>query len=109
MMNRGGFGGANLQQLMQQARKMQAEMEKQKQELEESVVQAQAGGEMVTVQMNGKREILSLKINPQAVDPEDVEMLEDLIIAAINDANSQIDELAEKLGPNIPSNLGGMF
>lgn len=109
MMNRGGFGGANLQQLMQQARKMQEEMEKKKQELEESVVEAKSGGDMVQVQMNGKRELLSLKINPQAVDTDDIEMLEDLIIAAINDANSQIDELAEKLGPNIPSNLGGMF
>lgn len=108
-MVRGGFGGANLQQLMQQAKKMQAEMEKQKKELEESVVEAKAGGEMVVVQMNGKREILSLKINPQAVDPEDVEMLEDLIIAAINDANSQIDALSEKLSPQIPGNLGGMF
>lgn len=109
MMNRGGFGGANLQQLMQQARKMQAEMEKQKEELEQSVVEAKAGGDMVVVQMNGKREILSLKINPQAVDVDDIEMLEDLVIAAINDANNQINELSEKLSPNIPGNLGGMF
>ena len=106
---KGGFGGANLQQIMQQARKMQEQMERQKRELEESIVEAQAGGEMVKVQMNGKREILSLKINPNAVDPDDVEMLEDLVIAAINDANSQIDELAEKLSPQIPANLGGMF
>ena len=108
-MMKGGFGGANLQQIMQQARKMQEQMERQKRELEESIVEAQAGGEMVKVQMNGKREILSLKINPNAVDPDDVEMLEDLVIAAINDANSQIDELAEKLSPQIPANLGGMF
>lgn len=105
-MMKGGFGGANLNQLMQQARKMQAEMEKQKKELEESVVEAKAGGDMVQVQMNGKREILSLKINPQAVDVDDIEMLEDLIIAALNDANGQIDALAEKLSPQIP---GGMF
>ena len=108
-MMKGGFGGANLQQIMQQARKMQEQMERQKKELEESIVEAQAGGEMVKVQMNGKREILSLKINPNAVDPDDLEMLEDLVIAAINDANSQIDELAEKLSPQIPANLGGML
>ena len=108
-MMKGGFGGANIQQLMQQARKMQEQMEKQKKELEESIVEAQAGGEMVKVQMNGKREILSLKINPNAVDPDDIEMLEDLVIAAINDANTQIDELAEKLGPQLPGNMGGMF
>ena len=108
-MMKGGFGGANIQQLMQQARKMQEQMEKQKRELEESIVEAKAGGEMVKVQMNGKREILSLKINPAAVDPDDIEMLEDLVVAAINDANAQIDELAEKLGPQLPGNLGGMF
>jgi len=103
------FGGANLNQLMQQAKKMQAEMEKNKKELEESVVEAKAGGEMVQVKMNGKREILSLKINPQAVDVDDMEMLEDLIVACINDANNQIDALAEKLGPQLPSGMNGMF
>ena len=85
---------------------MQAKMEEDKRKLEESVVEAKSGGDMVQVTMNGKRELLSLKINQAVVDPEDVEMLEDLVIAAVNDANAQIASLEEQLAPKIP---GGMF
>ena len=102
-----GFGGGgNMQQLIRQAQKLQEQMEKDKEALENSVVNASSGGGMVEVKMNGKREIVALNIKPEAVDPEDVEMLEDLIMACINDANRQIDELVQKMMPNIP---GGMF
>ena len=102
-----GFGGGgNMQQLIRQAQKLQEQMEKDKEALENSVVNASSGGGVVEVKMNGKREIVALNIKPEAVDPEDVEMLEDLIMACINDANRQIDELAQKIMPNIP---GGMF
>ncbi len=100
-----GFGGANMQQLMRQAQKMQEQMQKDKEELENSVFNATSGGGMVEVKMNGKREVVALKINPEVVDPQDVEMLEDLIIAAINDANSQIDK---KISSTMPQ-LGGLF
>jgi len=105
-MMKGGFGGMNMQALMKQAQAMQAKMEEDKRKLEESVVEAKSGGDMVQVTMNGKRELLSLKINQAVVDPEDVEMLEDLVIAAVNDANAQIASLEEQLAPKIP---GGMF
>lgn len=100
-----GFGGANMQQLMRQAQKMQEQMQKDKEELENSVFNATSGGGMVEVKMNGKREVVALKINPEVVDPQDVEMLEDLIIAVINDANSQIDK---KISSTMPQ-LGGLF
>ena len=102
----GGFGGANMQQLMKQAQKMQEEMQKNKEELEASEVTGNAGGGMVSVKINGRREVLEVKINPEAVSPDDVEMLEDLVMAAVNDANSQVDELAERLGPKIPGGMG---
>ena len=102
-----GFGGGNnMQQLIRQAQKLQEAMEKDREALENSVVNASSGGGMVEVKMNGKREIVALSIKPEAVDPDDVEMLEDLVMACINDANHQIDELAKKMMPEIP---GGMF
>ena len=96
------FGGANMQQLMKQAKAMQEQMERNKAELEATVFTASSGGGMVTVNMNGKRVIESIKINPQAVDSSDVEMLEDLIAAAVNDANAQIEEKGKEMGPQIP-------
>lgn len=97
----GGFGGGgNMQQLMKQAQKMQQDMAKAQDELASSEVTAEAGGSMVTVIMTGDRKITSIKIKPEAVDPTDVEMLEDLIIAAINEASKKVDELsAELMGP----------
>ena len=84
-------------------------MAEDKRKLEESVVTAKSGGDMVEVTMNGKYQLQSIKINPNAVDIDDIEMLEDLIMAAVNDANSQIKTLEESLMPQIPNNLGGMF
>ena len=86
----------NLGKLMKQAMQMQ---EKMKDEMENLTVAASSGGEMVKVTMSGKKEILSLEINPEVVDPEDVEMLQDLIISAYNEACRKVEEaLQEKLG-----------
>ncbi len=85
--------GKNISNVVKQAQKMQEEMEKVQSELEDKTVEATAGGGMVTVVANGKKEILSLKINPEAVDPEDVETLEDLVTVAVNDAIKQADEM----------------
>lgn len=96
----GGFGGGNIQQLMKQAQKMQQDMAKAQEELKETVIEAEAGGGMVKVTMTGERKVSAIKIKPEAVDPEDVEMLEDLIIAAMNEASNKVDELsAEIMGP----------
>ncbi len=95
----GGFGGGmNMQQMMKQAQKMQEQMQRAQEELEETEIEGTAGGELVTVTLNGKKRMLGVSIKPEAVDPDDIEMLEDLIIAAYNDAFEQADELErEKL------------
>ena len=94
-----GFSGSgmntnkNVSNVIKQAQKMQEEMEKVQAELEDKTVEATAGGGMVTVTVNGKKEIVSLKINPEVVDSDDVETLEDLVIVAVNDAIKQADEM----------------
>ncbi|HNX03561.1 MAG TPA: YbaB/EbfC family nucleoid-associated protein [Candidatus Cloacimonas sp.] len=101
-------GGKNMQQLMKQAQKMQAEMMKQQEELANTVYTASTGGGMVTIEMNGQYEVVSLKIDPQVVDSEDVEMLEDLISAAIQEVISNVKEASDDAmskvtgGINIP-------
>ncbi|MGI6701042.1 MAG: YbaB/EbfC family nucleoid-associated protein [Christensenellales bacterium] len=96
----GGFGGGNMQQLMKQAQKMQQDMAKAQEELKNSTVEAEAGGGMVKVVMSGDRRVNEIKIKKEAVDPDDIEMLEDLIIAALNEASGKVDELSEELmGP----------
>lgn len=105
-MMKGGFGGMNMQQLMKQAQAMQQKMAEDKQRLEESVVTAKSGGDLVEVTMNGKYELQSIKINPNAVDMDDLEMLEDLVIAAVNDANAQIKKLEEEIAPKLPNGVG---
>lgn len=94
---RGGFGGQmggmNMQALMKQAQKMQEDLQKKQEELEASTVKSTAGGGMIDLELNGKKEIVSLKINPQIVDPQDTEMLEDMIKACFNDASKKVDEL----------------
>jgi DNA-binding YbaB/EbfC family protein len=89
----------NIQQMMKQAQQMQARMQKQ---MEETRVEATAGGGMVTVVMNGAKQVQSLKIDPEAVSKEDVEMLQDLILAALNDAHKKVDEELQKA-------MGGMM
>ena len=90
----GGGGIANTKQLLQQAQKMQEAMAAKQAELAEQEYTATAGGGVVTVKVNGKRELTSLVLKPEVVDPEDVEMLQDLILAAINEAMKNASELA---------------
>jgi DNA-binding YbaB/EbfC family protein len=98
----------NYQKMMKQVQKMQADMAKMQEDLANEVVEASAGGGMVTVQVTGSVEMKSIKIDPAAVDPEDVEMLEDMIMAAANEALRSAQELANKklggitAGLNIP-------
>lgn len=111
MAKRGGFGGGNMGQMMKQVQQMQKKMEATQKEIEETTVTASAGGGMVEVEANGKKEILSIKIDPEAVDPEDVEMLQDLVLTAVNDAIKQVEQLSEdKMGKITGGmSLPGMF
>lgn len=106
----GGFGGPNMQQLMRQAQKMQQKMEEAQTDLDNREYEASAGGGMVTCKVSGKREVLSLTINPEAVDPEDVEMLQDMVMAAVNEALRLGEETREKTMSSLaPAGMGGMF
>ena len=85
----------NMNKLMKQAKQMQAKMSKVQEELEEKTVEATAGGGAVKVVVNGKQEVLDLEIDPDAVDPEDVEMLEDLILAAVNEGLRKVQDMVD--------------
>lgn len=107
-----GFpGGANMNNMIKQAQKMQADMAKAQADLEEKVVETSAGGGMVTVKANGKKEILEINIKPEVVDPEDIEMLQDLVLTAVNDALTQVDNAMQTEMSKITGglNLGGLF
>lgn len=93
----GGFGGNNMQSLMKQAQQMQQKLAEAQQQLEESEVTGSASGGLVSVTVNGKKNVLSVSIKPEACDPDDVEMLEDLIMAAINDAYAKAQEEEDRL------------
>ena len=93
----GGFGGGNMQSLMKQAQQMQQKLQEAQQQLEELQVTGAASGGLVEVTCNGKKSILSVNIKPEACDPDDHEMLEDLILAAINDAYSKAQAEEDKL------------
>ena len=89
----GGMGGgANMQQMMRQAQKLQEQMEKTQEELDARKYTAQAGGGMISVTVTGKREMTVLEIKPECVDPDDVEMLQDMIMAAVNEALRMAEE-----------------
>ncbi|UKI21295.1 MAG: YbaB/EbfC family nucleoid-associated protein [Christensenella sp.] len=104
----GGFGGGNMQQLMKQAQAMQRKLQEAQQELADSEVTGSAAGGMVEVTITGDKTPVSVSIKPEAVDPDDVEMLEDMVLAALNDAMKQADDLSkELLGPM--GNAGGLF
>jgi len=90
-------GGKGMQDLMKKAQKMQQEMERNQKEMENNIFEASSGGGMVKVELSGKGDIKSLKIDPQAVDPEDVEMLEDLIVAAITEAQTKVNEASNNM------------
>ncbi|MDE7464400.1 MAG: YbaB/EbfC family nucleoid-associated protein [Clostridiales bacterium] len=101
-----GGGGMNMQQMMKQAQKLQEQMAQAKEELEEARVTGTSGGGAVTVTLSGSKRFISISIKPEVVDPDDVEMLEDLITAAANEAYTEADELVK----NSPlSKLGGAF
>lgn len=110
-MARGGFPGGNMNNMMKQAQKMQKQMLKMQQELEHKEVEATVGGGVVTVKANGKKEVVSIEIQPEAVDPEDVEMLEDLVIAAVNEALRKADEMVEQQMKKVTGgmNIPGLF
>ena len=114
-MAKGGFrgmpGGMNQAAMMKQAQKMQQEMLRMQEEMENKTYSATTGGGMVTATVNGKHEVLDLKINPEAVDPDDVEMLQDMVIAAVNEAlraaeTDKTNSMSRMAGG---LNLGGMF
>lgn len=86
----------NMGKMMKQVQKMQAEMARVQEELAEREVKANAGGGMIEVTANGKQEIIDIKIDPDAVDPDDVEMLEDMVLAAVNEAMRQAQEMASE-------------
>jgi DNA-binding YbaB/EbfC family protein len=98
----------NMNQMMQQVQKMQAEMLKAQEQLKNEVVEASAGGGMVTVKVTGELELQEVKIDPEAVDPEDVEMLQDLVLAATNEALRSAQELAANRMNAAAGGLGGL-
>lgn len=95
----------NMQQMMKQARKMQEQMAAMQEQLAQTTVDASAGGGMVKVTVNGDMQITSLKLDPEAIEPEDVEMLEDMIIAAVNEAIRGIADTANKQMGSITGGL----
>lgn len=103
----GGFGGMNMNQLMKEAKKMQADMEKSQEELVSKEFEATAGGGAISVKVSGDKQIKEIKLNKDIVDPDDVEMLQDLIITCVNEAMRKVDSAqAQQFGKyNIP----GMF
>ena len=100
----GGFGGMNINQLMKEAKKMQADMEKSQEELVSKEFEASAGGGAINVKVSGSKEIKEIKIQKDVVDPDDVEMLEDLILTCVNEALRKVDSAqAAQMGKyNIP-------
>ena len=114
-MAKGGFrgmpGGMNQAAMMKQAQKMQQEMLRMQEEMENKTYTASAGGGMVTATVNGKHEVKDIVINPEAVDPDDVEMLQDMIIAAVNEAMRAADDDSANNMSRLTGglNLGGLF
>ena len=109
---RGGFPGGmpgNMNNLMKQAQKMQRQMEEATKELEEKEVTASAGGGAVEVTVSGKKEIVKIRLAEEVVDPNDIEMLEDLIMAAANEALRQMEEMSQQSMAKITGGLGGGF
>ena len=114
-MAKGGFrgmpGGMNQAAMMKQVQKMQQDMIRMQEELENKTYTASAGGGMVKAEVNGKNEVVNLQINPEAVDPDDVEMLQDMVIAAVNEAlrTAETDKANNMSRMTGGLNLGGMF
>ena len=112
MAKKGGFPGGmpgNMNNLMKQAQKMQRQMEEAQQALEEKEVTATAGGGAVEVTVSGKKEVIKVKLAEEVVDPDDIEMLEDLIMAATNEALRKVEEFSQQSMSKITGGLGGGF
>ena len=110
MAKRGGFPGGlpgNMNNLMKQAQRMQRQMEEAQKAVEEMEMSATAGGGVVEVTVSGKKEVLKVKLAEEVVDPEDIEMLEDLIVAATNEALRKIDDASQQSMSKITGGLGG--
>lgn len=103
-----GFGG-NIGNLMKQAEKMQKEMVKVQEEMEQRLVEASSGGGAISVTVNGKKELKEIKIKPEVVDPEDIEMLQDLILAAVNEGIRKADEMVNSEMKKITGGIPGLF
>ena len=110
-MGKGGrmpMGMGNMNNMIKQAQKMQKDMLKMQEEMEQASYEATAGGGAVTVKMSGKKELIEIKLTPEVVDPDDIEMLEDMILVAVNDAIKKVDEASQSKmnqltgGMNIP-------
>jgi len=110
-LNSGGFMSKGLGNIMKQAQLMQQKMERLQQELQERQVEASAGGGMVTATVNGQQQLVSLKIEPSVVDPEDVEMLQDLVLAAVNQAIKKSQEMMQQEMAKVTGgmNIPGLF
>ena len=111
MAKRGGFPGGmpgNMNNLMKQAQRMQRQMEEAQKELEEKEVTAATGGGAVEVTVSGKHEVTKIKLSEEVVDPDDIEMLEDLIMAATNEAFRKLDEESQSSMAKITGGMGGL-
>ena len=111
MAKRGGFPGGmpgNMNNLMKQAQRMQRQMEETTKELEEKEYSASAGGGAVTVTVSGKKEVLSVKLAEEVVDPDDIEMIQDLIVAATNEALRKMEEESQAAMSKLTGGLGGL-
>ena len=110
-----GFGGGmmpgNMNQILKQAQKMQDNMQKMQQELEAKEFEVSVGGGAVTVKVNGKKEVLDVTMKPEVVDPDDIEMLQDLVISAVNEALRKVDDAQSSQMSKMPGgmNIPGLF
>lgn len=109
-----GFPGmmpGNMNQLLKQAQKMQTDMQKMQEELESKEVEASVGGGAVTVKVNGKKEVVDIQIKPEVVDPDDIEMLQDLVLSAVNQALRSVDDMQSSQMNKITGgmNIPGLF
>ena len=113
MAKRGGFPGGmmpgNMNNLMKQAQKMQKQMEETTKTLEDKIYESSVGGGVVTAKVSGKKELMEIKIDPEVVDPDDIEMLQDLIMAAVNEAMRKADADSAAMMSKLTGGLGGGF
>ena len=110
MAKRGGFPGGmpgNMNNLMKQAQRMQRQMEEMQKEMETMEFEGTAGGEAVKIVVTGKKQVVNVELKPEVVDPDDIEMLQDLIVAATNEALKQAEEASEQLMGRMTGGLGG--